>query len=206
MSNSKWEKIPTKAVIKKVIENLKNRNISAEIVDDQTQALDRLKELIPAGVSLMTGSSTTLDQIGFSEFLKSGKHSWKNLKEEVLAEEDLTKQNELRRKSVLADYFLGSIHAITKDGVVLDASATGSQLPSYAFTSPHVIWVVGAHKITENLEDAFTRLGEYVFPLEDQRMKNSDYAGSVIGKILLVEKEFVPNRIHIIFVRQILGF
>jgi len=44
-------------------------------------ALKRIINLIPPGKEVMTGSSTTLDQIGFTEMLKSGKHPWKNLKD-----------------------------------------------------------------------------------------------------------------------------
>ncbi|MFA7209175.1 MAG: lactate utilization protein [Parcubacteria group bacterium] len=206
MDISKWEQLPVESVVAKIVSNLEVRNISAEVVDTKEQALDRLKELIPDGAIVMTGSSTTLDQIGFTDLLKSGRHPWKNLKDGIMAEKDSAKQDELRKRSVLADYFLGSVHAVAEDGRILDASATGSQLPAYAFTSPNVIWVVGVQKITKDLENAFIRLREYVFPLEDQRMKNNGYAGSVIGKVMLFEKEFFPGRVHIVFVRQSLGF
>ncbi len=202
-----FNQLATKETIEQVIENLKNRGITAMLVETKEQALEKIKELIPQGVSVMTGSSTTLNQIGFTDLLISKNHPWKNLKDEIVNESDPQKQNELRKNSVLADYFLGSVHAVTKDGEILVASATGSQIPSYAFSSDNVIWVVSTKKIVNNLDEAFQRVKEHVYPLEDQRMKNNGHEGSVIGKWFILEREILPNRkITLIFVNEDLGF
>ncbi len=202
-----FNQLATKETIEQVIENLKNRGITAMLVETKEQALEKIKELIPQGVSVMTGSSTTLNQIGFTDLLISKNHPWKNLKDEIVNESDSQKQNELRKNSVLADYFLGSVHAVTKDGEILVASATGSQIPSYAFSSDNVIWVVSTKKIVNNLDEAFQRVKEHVYPLEDQRMKNNGHEGSVIGKWFILEREILPNRkITLIFVNEDLGF
>lgn len=191
----------------KAIEALKPRGVTAELVNTKEEALSKLKSLIPAGAEVMTGSSTTLEQIGFVELLKSGKHPWKNFKDILLAEKDQAKQMELRKKSVAIDYFIGSVHAVTENGEVLIASASGSQLPSYAFSSDNVIWVAGTQKIVPTVEEGFRRIREYCFPLEDKRMKSVGFPGSAIGKILLFEREIMPNRkIKLIFVNEKLGF
>jgi L-lactate utilization protein LutC len=202
-----FNQLATKETVEQVIENLKNRGITAILVETKEQALEKIKELIPEGVSIMTGSSTTLDQIGFTDLLISKNHPWKNLKDEILNESDTQKRNELRKNSVLADYFLGSVHAVTKDGGILVASASGSQIPSYAFSSNNVIWVVSTKKIVNNLDKAFQRVKEHIYPLENQRMKNAGYEGSIIGKWFILEREILPNRkITLIFVNKDLGF
>jgi len=202
-----FNQLATKETVEQVIENLKNRGITAILVETKEQALEKIKELIPEGVSIMTGSSTTLDQIGFTDLLISKNHPWKNLKDEILNESDTQKRNELRKNSVLADYFLGSVHAVTKKGEILVASASGSQIPSYAFSSDNVIWVVSTKKIVNNLDEAFQRVKEHIYPLENQRMKNAGYEGSIIGKWFILEREILPNRkITLIFVNKDLGF
>jgi L-lactate utilization protein LutC len=202
-----FNQLATKETVEQVIENLKNRGITAILVETKEQALEKIKELIPEGVSIMTGSSTTLDQIGFTDLLISKNHPWKNLKDEILNESDTQKRNELRKNSVLADYFLGSVHAVTKDGGILVASASGSQIPSYAFSSNNVIWVVSTKKIVNNLDKAFQRVKEHIYPLENQRMKNAGHEGSIIGKWFILEREILPNRkITLIFVNKDLGF
>lgn len=202
-----YDILASKQAVNETIKALKTRGISAEFVQTGADALKRLKELIPAGAELMTGGSTTLVQIGFVDLLKSKKHPWKNLKDEILAEKDEAKQVGLRKKSVTSEYFLGSVHAVAQTGEIVVASASGSQLPSYAFSSDNVIWTVGAQKITPDLESAIKRVREYCLPLEDARMKKEGYPGSTIGKLLIFEREIMPNRkITLIFINEKLGF
>lgn len=203
----KYDTLASKESIKKVMEAVRQRGIAPEFVNTKEEALRRLKELIPSGAEVMTGGSTTLKEIGFVELLKSGKHPWKNLKDIILAEKDEAKQNELRKRSVSSEYFLGSVHAIAETGEMVVASASGSQLPSYVFTSDNVIWVVGTQKIVPTLTDAIKRVREYTLPLEDARMKSEGYAGSTIGKLLIFEREINPERkLKLILVNQKLGF
>lgn len=203
----RYDILASKETVEKTIKALKTRGINAEFVDTKGDALNRLKKLIPPKAEVMTGGSTTLDQIGFTEILKTGKHPWKNLKDEILAEKDPAKQTELRKKSVTSEYFLGSVHAVTEDGKTLIANATGSALPSNSFSSDNVIWVVGTQKIVPDLEEGFRRIREYCVPLEDKRMKSIGYSGTTIGKILLFAREINENRkVTLIFVNEKLGF
>jgi len=203
----KYDTLASKETVEKTMEALKTRGINPEFVDKREDALKRLKELIPPRAEVMTAGSTTLGEIGFVDLLKSGKHPWKNLKDELLAEKDPARQMELRRKSVLAEYYLGSVHAIAETGEIVIASASGSQLPAYVFTSNNVIWIVGVQKIMPTLEDAVKRVREYVLPLEDARMKREGFGGSTIGKLLLFEREINPDRkLKLILVNEKLGF
>ena len=156
----------------------------------------------------MTGSSTTLEQIGFVDLLKSGNHSWNNLKDAITAEADPARQKHLRKQATFADYVLGSVHAITEHGELLVASNTASQLPAYAYSSDHVIWVAGTQKIVPTLDDAFRRLHEYVFPLEDQHMKKLGAPGSAVNKVLIIygESPYNARTIHLVLVDEVLGF
>lgn len=203
----KYDTLASKEIIEKTMKALKPRGINPEFVNTKEDALNRLKQLIPPGVEVMTAGSTTLDQIGFTDILISGKHPWKNLKDEILTEKDPVKQNELRKKSITADYMIGSVHAVVETGEVLVVNATGSSIPSFSFSSDNVIWVVGTQKIVPTVEEGFKRLREYCFPLEDKRMKSIGYSGSALGKFLLFEKEINPNRkVTLIFVNEKLGF
>ena len=203
----KYDTLASKDAIKKVMNAVKQRGITPMLVNTKEDALMKLHELIPGGAEVMTGSSTTLNQIGFIDLLKSGKHPWKNWKDIILAEKDEAKQMRLRRESVSSEYFLGSIHAVAETGEVVIASNTGSQLPSYAYASKNVIWIVGSQKIVPTLEDALKRVQEYVFPLEDARMKSIGYPGSNISKLLIFQKEINPDRkIILLLVNEKLGF
>jgi hypothetical protein len=201
-----FSKLASDETITKTVASLEKRNVTTFVVNDRVAALAKLKELLPDGAELSTASSTTLEEIGFIDILTSKQHPWKNLKDAIVAETDKAKQDDLRRRSVLADYFLGSVHAVTEAGEILDASASGSQTPGYAFTSPHVIWVVGTQKIVADFNTARQRIGEYVVPLEDARMKKLGYPGTRLMKLLTIFGDFNPQRYTMILVKEKLGF
>ncbi len=204
-----YETLADREHINKAIGALAQRGIKAVIVNNRAEALEKVKSLIPQGASVMNGSSWTLEEIGFVDYLKSGTHGWKNLHEEILAEIDKTKQAILRKQAVSADYYLGSVHAVAETGQLIIASNSGSQLPHIVFTSPNLIFVVGAQKLAPNLDAGLTRVREYVLPLEDKRMKDVGMAsGSAISKLLIFEREpaFMGRNVHVIFVNEKLGF
>jgi hypothetical protein len=194
--------------INTVIEALKEHNIETEAVDTRAAALARVKELIPAGASVMNGSSRTLEEIGFIDYLKAGEHGWNNLHAAVAAEKDPTKQTDLRRQSLFADYYLGSVHAATETGELIIASASGSQLAHLVSTSPNIVLVAGAQKIVPTLEDGLKRVREYVFLLEDARMKALGYPGSLLAKIVIFANELpmMGRKVHVLLVNEKLGF
>ena len=202
--------LPTPDRLQKTIEAVRARGVTVTLVDTKEAALAHLQALIPADASVMTGASITLQQTGFEALLMSGNHSWKYLKAGILAEKDPAKTLALRKQATLADYFLGSVHAIAETGEILIASATGSQLSAYAYSSTNIIWVAGAQKITPNLETAFQRVREYVLPLEDKHMKQlyGEQARSFIGKILLFEREapYLHRSVNLLLVNEVLGF
>jgi L-lactate utilization protein LutC len=202
--------LPSPERLKRTINAVKERGINVTLVETKVSALALVKSLIPAHASLMTGASVSLQQIGFEALLKSGDHPWKNLKAEIVAETDLTRQAVMRKQATLADFFLGSVHAIAETGEIVIASATGSQLPAYAYSSSNIIWVAGAQKITPTLESALQRMRTYVRPLEDQRLKQvyGEKAQAIIGKILIFEQEspYLHRTINLILVNEELGF
>jgi hypothetical protein len=104
------------------------------------------------------------------------------------------------------DVALGSVHAVTEDGQLVVASATGSQLASYAAGALRTIFVVGAQKVVPDLDTALRRIREHCLPLETQRVRAASGHDSFIGKILIVEREAIPNRTTVVLVRKPIGF
>jgi len=204
-----FDALATQDRIEATLEAVRARGVKAEVLESGAAALARLKEIIPAGSSLSTGASLTLKEIGFEELLTSGSHPWKNLKAEYLAEKDPARQLLLRRQSTLADYFLGSVHAVSATGEIVIASMTGSQLSPYAYAARNVVWVVGAQKITPSLDLAIRRVREFILPHEDKRMREASGGkmGSRVGKLLIFEHEvpFLGRGVTLILVRQKLG-
>lgn len=201
--------LPSLEQIQRTVEAVNARGIHAESVQTKEEALKRLQEIIPAGAVVMTGGSVTLAQIGLDALLISGQHPWRNFKADLLAEKDPARQAQLRLQGTMVEFFLGSVNAVAETGELVFASATGSQLPPYAYTSRNIVWVAGAQKITPTLEDALRRVREHVLPLEDERQKkHGNKAGSFIGRILIFEREpaYLRRNLTLILVNQVLGF
>lgn len=203
-----YDQLASQQSIDKTIAALAERNVEAIAVEDRAAAMEKVKAFIPKGASVMNGSSRTLEEIGYVDYLKSDQHGWNNLHEAILAEQDKEKQAVLRKQSVISDYYLGSVHALAETGEMVIASNTGSQLPHVVYTSPNIIFVVGIQKIVPTLPDALKRLEEYVVPLEDQRMMQAYGAHTNQSKTLIFryESPFNGRKIRMILVKEKLGF
>lgn len=204
-----YNTLATEEVLTNTVAALKENNFEPIVVATKEEALAKIKELIPQGASVMNGSSRTLEQIGFVEYLKAGEHGWNNLHSAVLAETDPAKQLQLRRQALLADYYLGSVHALTQTGEMIIASNTGSQLPHIVYSSPNVIFVVGAQKIVPTVTDGQARLREHVVPLEDVNMQQKYKVHTALNKEFIYHKEniaFTGRAIKVIVVKETLGF
>jgi acyl-CoA hydrolase len=103
------------------------------------------------------------------------------------------------------DFALGSVHAVTRDGALVIASASGSQLASYAWGAANVIFVVGAQKLVPTAEAARERILEHSLRLEDARAYAAYGQNSFVGKILEIHQE-QPGRIHVVLIRRSIGF
>jgi len=148
--------------------------------------------------------SRTLDTLGLSEAINESSR-YHPLRSQLKALDRQTQGREWRKLVSSPEYVVGSVHAVTEQGQVLIASASGSQLASYVFGAGHVIWVVGAQKIVRDLGEGFRRVREYSYPLEHERMHALNGLGSFVAKILVVEHER-PGRISVLLVKEALGF
>jgi hypothetical protein len=202
----KWDAVPDEATIVNTAEAIRRRGIVVEVVEYRVQALEKVKSIIPKGASVMTGSSTTLDQIGFMEHLRTNMHGWRDLHATIVAEGRERRRRELRRKSVTADYFLGSVNAIAKTGELVACDQTGSRVGAYLFAAKNVVLVAGAQKITEDVNFAFKRVLEHALPLETERMMSVAGVASAPNKWVIIERELQQNRITLVLVRERLGF
>jgi L-lactate utilization protein LutC len=204
----RYDQLASDISVATTAKGLAERGMAAEVLSNGAAALARIKELIPKGVTVMNGSSVTLEQIGFVEYLKSGEHGWNNLHAGILAENDKEKRAALRQQSSLSEYYLGSVHALAETGEFLIASNTGSQLPHIVFTSANLVYVVSTKKIVPTLADAFNRLDEHVIPLEDKHMMDLYKVHTFPSKTVVVRREnpMMGRKVTVLLVAEDLGF
>lgn len=199
-----WDIIADKETLEKAANALRSKNIEVIVAENGNEAKEKLLSLIKDGSMVMEASSTTLKQIGVHEAInESGR--FVPLNKEISKENDSAKRAELRRALPSPDYAVGSVHAVTEDGQMLIASASGSQLPSYSFTAKKVILAVGTQKIVKNIDLGIRRIYEHSLPMETERMMKAYGTSSSVNQILIIEKG-IPGRITVIFIKEKLGF
>jgi transposase len=190
--------------IQRVAERMRERNIEVVIVDDGDQARKVVLERLPEGAEVHSSKSKTLQDAGIFDAIHDVSR-YDALRPRFLKMDRQTQAREIRKLISGPDYMLGSVNAITEDGVLVAASASSSQLGPYASTAGKVILVVGSQKIVPDLESALRRIRHYALPWEDAQVRKLMNRGSFVGKILLVEREWVDGRMTVILVRQPIG-
>ncbi|MDA4137408.1 MAG: lactate utilization protein [Thaumarchaeota archaeon] len=190
--------------IQKVAERIRERNIEVAVVDDGDKARNLALERIPKGAEVYSAKSQTLKDSGIFEAVHdTGEYD--ALRPRMMKMDRKTQAREMRKLIAGPDYMLGSVNAITEEGVLVAASATASQLGPYSNTAGKVILVVGSQKIVPDLEAALRRIRQYVLPWEDAQVRKVVPAGSFVGKILIIEREWVSGRTTVILVRKPIG-
>jgi L-lactate utilization protein LutC len=190
--------------LQRVAEKIRERNIDVVIVNDGDEAQRAVLERLPNGAEVHSGKSKTLQDAGIFDVVhESGQYD--ALRPRMYKMDRQTQAREIRKLIGAPDYMLGSVNAITEDGVLVAASATASQLGPYAGTAGKLILVVGSQKIVPDLETALRRIREYVLPWEDEQVRKVVPTGSFVGKILIVEREWMAGRTTVILVRKPIG-
>jgi len=202
----RWNELPSNEKLANIVLTLQRHGMRAIQAADGREALDILRTLIPSGAEVMDGASVTLFEIGYREFVDSGQSAWQNLRAAVHAENDPAKRHELRRKSMTAQYFVSGVNAITESGELVACDTAGSRVGAWHFAADHLILVCGINKIVRTLDDAFRRVREYSYPLENLRANRKYGVPSQLGKWVILAYEEVQSRVTVILIRERLGY
>ena len=191
--------------INSTIEALASRNVDAVLVAGREAALAKLKELVPEGSEVFVSTSETLDTIGYTEYM-DGNDRYVNLHDQMLAHTDPVAQREFRRKTTIADYFVGSVQAIAETGEIVVASGSGSQIGAFSYGAKRVIIVAGTQKICPTLADAEARTRGFTLERHDRWLEGRGSTPTPIGKYLVMEHEPMVGRISMILIPESLGW
>jgi len=200
-----FSKLADKATIEETIKNLKQRNITAFIVENSEEAKNKITELLPKQAKVLASTSITLEETGIKALIDEGS-DYISVRKEYMSLDHKKEADKIRILRSTPDIIVGSVHAVTKKGEVIIASNTGSQLAGYVAGAGKVIWVVGTQKVVDNLDEAMKRLNDYVVPQEEKHMQGLYGVGTNVSKLLIFNKEVNPSRVTLIFVNEKLGF
>ena len=200
-----FSRLANDETVERTSKALEANGIQVLIAENGAEAKRLFFELVPDGAEVFLGASVTLEKLGIKDEIdQSGRFD--ALRPKMFAMNRETQGREIRKLGGAPDYAAGSVQAVTEDGHVLIASNTGSQLGPYASGAGKVIWVVGSQKIVKDLNEGLRRIREHALPLEQEHMQELYKASTAVNKVLIVNREFRPNRITMIIVKEELGF
>ena len=203
-TSERFTTLPDRNTLESTVVALEEHGFSVEVVDDLDAAREAVLARIPAGASVMTNTSVTLQETGIEDAINDG-GPYESIRNEMMALYFATQAQEMKAIAGQPDFALGSVHAVTGEGAVVIASASGSQLAALAWGAANVIFVVGAQKLVPTLEAARERIFNHSLKLEDARAIAVYGQNSSVGKILEIHQE-LPGRIHVVLIRQLVGF
>jgi acyl-CoA hydrolase len=202
-STARFTAMPDDETFETTVAALAVRGFGVEVVDDLDAAREAVLARIPHGASVATNSSVTLEETGIAAAINDGGPY--DSARKVLTFDRATRMREIKAIITQPDVALGSVHAVTRDGTLVLASALGSQIAAYAWGAENVILVVGAQKLVPDLPAAHERIHQYCLGLENERALAAYGRGSYIGKIMEIHQD-EPGRTHIVLIRQSVGF
>jgi L-lactate utilization protein LutC len=191
--------------IARTADALRARGYDVHVAQDRSAAKAIVLDLVPDGAEVGSGVSRTLDELGVTaEIEQSGRYD--ALRPKLWSMDRATQMREIRKLGAAPDVWLNSAHALTEDGTIVLASASGSQLTPISMGAGKVIFAIGAQKIVPDLSTGLRRIEEYSFPLEDDRARSTYGHGSAINKVLIINGDVFPGRISVVLIAEAIGF
>jgi hypothetical protein len=185
--------------------SLQRNGTASLVVASGDEARAAVRSILPIGAEVFNNTSRTLEATGVADDIeRSGQYQ--PLRPRLYQMDREMQAREMRQLGAAPDFVVGSVHAVTEDGSLLIASASGSQLGPLASGAGHVILIVGGQKIVPDLATGLRRIYEYCFPMEDRRAREAYGVPSGVNNILIINHVIAPGRLTAILVRESIGF
>jgi hypothetical protein len=206
-----------KSQAEEIVKNLKKRNIDGAYFEKTEQAVASILSEIPDGVLVGLGGSESIIESGLVDALRQRNIRLLDRYKESATEEDIWV---MRRESLSADFYISSSNAVTMDGKIVNMDGIGNRVAAMVFGPGKVILLVGMNKIVKTLEDAVTRIKNYVAPRNAIRV-NIDTPCSkkgfcqepycmpplrICSQLVVLESSMFPDRIKLFLVGEELGY
>jgi hypothetical protein len=202
-----------------VAQRLKKRDFDVSIAASLKDAADLvitrlLPESAPKVVSF--GGSMTVREAGLLESIKAlpGLEVMDTFDSSIGQEAML----ELRRQALLCDFYLCSVNAMTRDGVLLLLDGIGNRTAAVQFGPRKVVLLVGRNKICADQDEAVNRVRTVAAPancvrlhkktpcVKAGRCMDCNTPDRICAYWTIVERCKPQGRIHVVLINQDTGF
>lgn len=195
-----------------VIKGLASRNMSGYYAKDKEEALKIALSLIPEGSKITKGGSVSVEEIGLLDAVKNGNYEYC----------DRSAAQDKRAAELFAydaDVFLGSVNAMTTDGILVNIDGNSNRVSAYAYGPKKLVLIVGMNKIAGgDVDGAMKRARNDAATMNAQRFglntpcskngtcMNCKSPDTICCQFLITRYERHQGRVHVILVNDTLGF
>ena len=208
---SEMRKKRNELLAKTVIKGLESRNMTGYYAENGKEALRIALSLIPEGSTVTNGGSMSIQEIGLTEALTKGNYQYIN-----------RETYEDKRAAALmaydADVYLGSVNAVSNDGILVNIDGNSNRVSAYAFGPKKLVLIVGMNKVADDLDGAMKRARAEAATMNAQRFGLSTPCSgtgkcydckspdTICCQFLITRYSRHKDRIHVILVDEELGF
>lgn len=199
---------------KRVVQALESRNMEAYYVETKEEAVKKALELIQKGSTISMGGAASVKECGLYDAVSSGDYVFYD-RDRVNTQEE---KEEIALRAFSVDWFLGSVNAMSENGVFINIDGNANRVAAYAYGPKNVLLIVGMNKIVKTEADAMSRARNEAAPVNAQRFgidtpcsKNGTCFDCkspqcICCQILTTRFSRVKGRFKIILVDENLGF
>ena len=200
-----------------IIKNLKKRNMNGIYCENSAIAVATICQMIPKGAIVALGGSETILESGLVNNLRKLDINLLDRYQEGITPEEV---NEMRKKGLMADIFIASSNAITKEGKLVNMDGMGNRVASMIYGPEKVILMVGMNKVVSTVDDAISRIKTIAAPMDSLRV-NKETPCSKLGfcndphchapnricsQLVVIESNLIKDRITVGLVGETLGY
>lgn len=194
-----------------IIKGLESRNMTGYYAKSKEEALKMALDLIPEGSRVAKGGSMSVVEIGLEDAVKNGNYEYC----------DRTAMKDKREAELFAysaDVYLGSVNAITEDGVLVNIDGNSNRVSAYAYGPEKLVLIVGLNKVASDADAAMKRARNEAATINAQRFGLSTPCSktgrcmdckspdTICCQFLITRYSRHKDRIHVILVNENLGF
>ena len=201
--------------IRKTIYNLQKNNMAGYYAENIKELLSLISTLIRKGETVGCGDSVTLEETGVFEYLRSGDLTFYDKHQPDLTSEE---KRAIYLKNFNADTFITGTNAVTTDGQLFNIDGNGSRVAPMLYGPKQVIVVAGVNKLADTVEDAVRRARQIAAPLDAKRLHkntpcvklgkciNCKHEQRICNDFVLISRQFIKDRIKVIFINGSYGY
>lgn len=194
-----------------IIKGLESRNMTGYYAKSKEEALKMALDLIPEGSRVTKGGSMSVVEIGLEDAVKNGNY-------EYCDRAAMKDKREAELFAYSADVYLGSVNAITEDGVLVNIDGNSNRVSAYAYGPKKLVLIVGLNKVASDADAAMKRARNEAATINAQRFGLSTPCSktgrcmdckspdTICCQFLITRYSRHKDRIHVILVNENLGF